>query len=101
MANVVSFTGERLVPGISNADLAAHLHSMADEVLRGCFGDCQLVSVITLDDKGWVRHANRSTRHFISTEYIGILEVAKHQVLNDIHPEYLDEPEDGSDTPVA
>lgn len=88
MGRVVQFNGERLTLGKGNADLVEHLLAMADAVEEGVFGECQLVSVITLDGEGVVRHANRATRHFMQTEYIGILELAKHQVLNDIHPEW-------------
>lgn len=98
MSNVVSFTGERLTPGQGNAELVEHLRDLATAVEDGTYGPCQMAAAILLDGTGQVRQFNRTTRHFMQTEYLGILDVAKHQVLNDIHPA---EPEDADDAPAA
>jgi hypothetical protein len=94
MGEVVDWRGMRRPPGKDNADLVEHLREAADSLEAGDYGKVQLVSVVILDGSGKVRHFNRTTRHILSTEYLGILQVAQHQVLNDIHPEDWDEHEE-------
>ena len=93
MTNVVSFTGERLTPVEGNAGLAEHLRWLAGAIEEGIYGECQLASVVLLDGNAKVRVLNRSARHFLQSEYLGILDIAKHQVLTDSFPE---EPEGGA-----
>lgn len=87
MSNVVSFTGERITPSdLGNADLALHLRCLAQEIEDGTHGDAMLASVIIYGGDGQLRQYHRTSRHFTNAEYLGLLDIAKHQILNDIHP---------------
>lgn len=87
MSNVVPFTGERLTPSdTGNADLALHLRSLAQEIEDGDHGEAMLASVIIYGGDGCIRQYHRTSRHFTCAEYLGLLEVAKHQILTDSHP---------------
>ena len=94
MGDVVEFNGPRIPPGKDNTDLVAHLRDMADAIEAGDHGQVQLVSVLILDGSGRVLRFNRTTRHILSTEYLGILQVVQHQVLTNICSEEEDEYEE-------
>jgi hypothetical protein len=87
MGEVVGFDNERVPPGRDNADLVEHLRELAQGIEDGKHGQCHLAAVIVMDEDCVVRLYNRTSRHVVTTEFLGIFEVVKHHILNDIHPE--------------